>query len=462
MSDIVDTVVHSIDRLRSELPGLLEQDDRVQLLRIIRDEHPSDIAEALDALEIDQIVRVFQTLLLADAELCSEILIELDPSVIPRLYNALNQQEWTWIFRELSDDDAVYVLELFPEEARDLLVARMTRKDKQEVLDLMTYPEDTAGRMMTNEFLAIDQNATVEEVTTLIRGSLDFDQTNLFFVYVTHQDKLVGMVSLRQLLLNQPTTRLKSFMRTDLNPVLVDTDQEEVAEFFSRYDEVNIPVVDHHGHVLGIITVDDVIDVINEESEEDLFKGIGSSDEELYVKDDVWKIVRLRLPWILASFFGSLLVVFVMRVTEGGFGLKAAFFFAFVPMISAMGGNVGVQSATIMARYLSTSHVNWPEARKSTFRELRVGLALGLICGSLIGLLAWYWRGPILMLTILLAMVCTMTVSATTGTIIPVALKRLGFDPAISTGPFVTSLNDLVAICVYFSIIYSFRVPLGI
>ncbi len=462
MSETQEAVIHAIGRLRDELPNLLERDDRVQLLRVISGEHPSDVAEALDTFEEHQIAQIFRIVLLADADLCSEILIELDPAIISHLYPALNQQEWAWIFKELSDDDAVFVLDLFPPEARDLLVARMARKDKQEVLELLTYPEETAGRMMTNEFLEVDQELTVGDVTRLIRSSLDFDQTNLFFVYVTHEQKLVGMVSLRQLLLNKPRTKLKSFMRRDFNSVLVDTDQEQVADMVSRYDEVNVPVVDAQGHILGIITVDDVIDVINEESEEDFFKGIGSSDEELVFKDSVSKIVRLRLPWILASFFGSLLVVMVMRFTEAGFGDKAAFFFIFVPMISAMGGNVGVQSATIMARYLSNSHVPWHEARKSTIREMRVGLSLGIICGSLIGLVAWYWGGPYLLITILLAMICTMTVSATTGTIIPVALKKLGFDPAISTGPFVTSLNDLVAICVYFSIIYSFRGVLGV
>ncbi|MCB1049347.1 MAG: magnesium transporter [Acidobacteria bacterium] len=455
--------VHPIEALRQALTEAYGQSDRLGLLRILAGHHPSDTAEALFGTDPSLLIEVFRSLLLTDAVLCADILVELDPAQISQLYPNLTPKEWAWIFKELSDDDAVFILDYFPDGARDHLVARMPAEDKVEVLELMTYPEGTAGRIMTSEFVALEKGATVEQAIAAVRNRREFDQTNLFFVYVLDQGKLIGHVSLRQLLLNSPKIKLQDIMRTDTPHVLVDTDQEEVADLVSRYDKVVVPVVDHQDRLLGIITVDDVIDIINEESEEDLYKAIGSSDEELVVKDRVRKIVQLRLPWIMASFFGSLMVVFLLKFTEGGvLGANAAFFFVFVPMICAMGGNVGVQSSTIMARNLSLSYVDWQEARRATLRELKVGVSLGMICGTLIGMVAWFWGGPVMLIIILLAMVCTMGVAATTGTLIPVALKKFGIDPAIATGPFVTSFNDLVANCVYFSIIFIFRFQLGI
>lgn len=455
--------VHPVEGLRQSLREAFQQADRLSLLRLLAANHPSDCAEALFGLDIELLAEAFRSLLLTDAPRCAEILIELDPAQVAEIYPFLTPKEWAWVFKELSDDEIVYVLDIFPQAAREHLFARMPARDKTEVLELMTYPEGTAGRIMTSEYVALEKEASVEQAVAAVRSRRDIDQTNLFFVYVLEQGRLIGHVSLRQLLLNGTKVRLQDIMRTDTPRVHVETDQAEVAEIVSRYDKVVVPVTDGENRLLGIITVDDVIDIINEESEEDLYKAIGSSDEEVVFKDHVFQIVRLRLPWILASFFGSLMVVFLLKFTEGSsLGASAAFFFVFVPLICAMGGNVGIQSSTIMARNLSLSFVDWQEARRCTARELKVGLTLGLICGLLIGGIAWYWRGPAMLLVIMLAILTTMGLAATTGTMIPVALKKLGFDPAIATGPFVTSFNDLVANCVYFAIIFSFRHQLGL
>ena len=443
--------------LKATLGEVIEKKDNIELLRLVQEEHPAEIAEALDSLELEALVPAFRTILLSDVSVCAEILIEMDPSTISQLYPYLSIQEWSWLFNEHSDDDAVYILELFPEEARTRLVARMPVKDKEDVLELMTYPEDTAGRIMTNEYLAMDEEATVAQAIERVRKAKEIDPTNLFFIYVTKENRLVGMVSLRKLLLHDQKTKLKKIMRTDVSPIDVHLDQEEVAEIVSKRDEVSVPVVNKEGHVLGIITVDDVIDVINEESEEDLYRQIGSSDQELLAGDNTRKIVVLRLPWIMASFFGSFLVALIMKFTERDiFGDAAAQVFVFVPMICAMGGNVGVQSSTIMARFLSTANVDWSEARRTTFKEAKVGLSLGLVCGLLIGGISYFWGGLGMTVTVLAAMVCAMTTAAATGTVIPIAMKKLGFDPALATGPFVTSFNDFVATCVYFTIAFLF------
>lgn len=443
------------ETLLEQISHALELEDQHRLMDVIRDAHHSDVAEALDALSIEDLTQVARHVFHSDVAYCAEMLIDMSASSVAQLYPSFSTREWALILRELSDDDVVYLLEIFPEEAQAPLVQLMTREDKQDVLQMMNYPEDSAGRIMTSEFLAVDHDETVETVTEKVRHAKDLDPINLMFVYVTQDDKLIGMVSLRQLLLNKKATKVSQIMREDMTPIDVNMDQEDVAEIVSKHDDVTVPVIDGEGHILGIITVDDVIDVINEESEEDLYRHIGSSEEEARFRDDTFKVVLLRLPWILASFFGSLMVVFIMRFTEKDiFGEEAAQIFTFVPMICAMGGNVGVQSSTIMARFLSTTTMDWAEARRSTMKEAKIGLTLGLICGLMIGMISAFWGGLSLLITVLAAMICTLTAAAITGTIIPVTMKRRGFDPALATGPFVTSFNDFIAVCVYFSIVY--------
>ncbi len=443
--------------LREQMEAALDRGDHAALLALIRDEHPGNVADALEYIDFDRMTAIFKALQERDASIAAAVLIELDEAVISELYPRLTLQQWSQIVHELSDDDVVHILELFPEEAQQRLVAKMTVQDKEDVLELMTYPENTAGRIMTNEFLAIDGDETVASATEKVRNQKDLDPMNLFFVFVTEHDRLVGMVSLRRLLINQPETKIKGLMRTDVISVDVNMDQEEVAEIVTKHDEITVPVVDDENRILGIITVDDVIDVINEESDEDIYKLVGSSEKELLAGDRTFRIVRLRLPWILASFLGSLLVASLMKFTEDDvFGSMAGKIFIFVPMICAMGGNVGVQSATIMARLLSSTHIDWNEARRSTFKEARVGLTLGLVCGGLIGGIAWIWGGPVMLITVMASMICAMTTAAITGTVIPIGMKRLGFDPALATGPFVTSFNDVVATCVYFLTVFVF------
>ncbi len=446
------------DLLRRNLERILASGNKLRLLHVLHDEYAANVAEVLDSMDADRTVELFRILIISDVELCAEILVELEPATISLLYEHLSIQEWAWVFRELSDDDVVWILEFFPEEVRPLLVDRMPREDKEDILELMTYPEESAGRIMTNEFIAMDGENTVSAATERVRSERELDPMNLFFIYVTEQDRLVGMVSLRMLLLGKKQALLKDIMRTDVVPVDVNADQEEVAELVRRHDEVTVPVVDSEGHILGIITMDDIIDVIDEESDEDLYRIIGSSDEELLVAGKTMKIVGLRLPWIIASFFGSLMVAMVMKYSESDlFGRDAAKIFIFVPMICAMGGNVGVQSATIMARLLSASNPNWREARRSAVKEARVGMTLGVICGTLIGVVAYFLAGGLgMLITVMSAMISAMTTAAVTGTLIPILMKKIGFDPALATGPFVTSFNDLVATIVYFSIAFLF------
>ena len=447
--------------LTATIQKLLHRGAMSNIQRILDKTHSADIASVLQNFSDLEAYEIFK--LEPDAATRAEILSYLDNEFQKKMLERSSTEETTQLVNLMDSDDAADLLANLPEAETQSILDSLEVEDSSEVVDLMTYPEDSAGGIMSSDYTEFTEETTVEQVIQALQSD-ELENKITFYIYVLNSTgHLVGVVSLKQLLLSKKSATLKQLMHPSVISVKVDTDQEEVAQTVERYDFLSIPVVDENNKLVGVITVDDVIDIINEESEEDLYKAIGSSDEELVVKDRVRKIVQLRLPWIMASFFGSLMVVFLLKFTEGGvLGANAAFFFVFVPMICAMGGNVGVQSSTIMARNLSLSYVDWQEARRATLRELKVGVSLGMICGTLIGMVAWFWGGPVMLIIILLAMVCTMGVAATTGTLIPVALKKFGIDPAIATGPFVTSFNDLVANCVYFSIIFIFRFQLGI
>lgn len=455
MNDIIQSHTASVENLRLTIEDLLERKDKIHLLSFISEQRPADVADAIEMMPMEQVGPLFKSMLLGDVTVCAEVLIEMEESKIAELYEPLTLQEWAWLFAELSDDDVVAILELFPPEASEVLVGKLPEEDQDDILELMTFPEESAGRFMTNEYLSMEDGETVASAVEKVRSTRELDITNLFQIFVTRNGKLVGLVTLRQLLLAKRQETLGKIMKTDVIAVPANMDQEEVAELFRKHDEVTVPVLDDKGQILGIITVDDVIDVIDEESEEDIFALIGTSDEERLAGNDISKIVGLRLPWIFASFCGSMLVAWLMSVAEKDLFENAARLFIFVPLVCAMGGNVGVQSATIMARLLSSSDPDWSEARRATLKEARVGLNLGAICGLAVGGFAWIWQGREMMITVMLAMIAAMTTAATTGTVIPVFMKKMGFDPALATGPFVTSFNDVVATLVYFTIAFN-------
>jgi magnesium transporter len=273
----------------------------------------------------------------------------------------------------------------------------------------------------------------------------------VFYVYVTDDyNHLVGVLSLRQLLTVPPSALLKDIMTTDVISVRTDIDQEEVAQLVAKYNILAIPVVDEGNKLMGIITVDDVIDVMREEATEDIYKMAGSSDEELLYGYKSFKIARLRLPWLITNLFGGVITGYLMwqfKVT-----LKEVIaLISFIPVITGMGGNVGGQSATIVVRGFATGRIDVNTMRQVFLKELRVGLIMGVVCGFTIGVVAFGWHhNPYLGLVVGLAMVTAMTVAAAMGVLAPAFFKKLGVDPAIASTPFVQTANDITGILIYF------------
>jgi magnesium transporter len=273
----------------------------------------------------------------------------------------------------------------------------------------------------------------------------------VFYVYVINdQQQLVGVLSLRQLLTVTPDTPLRDIMTTEVISVGTGMDQEEVAQQVARYNLLAVPVVDDNNRLVGIVTVDDVIDVLREEATEDIYKMAGTSEEELLYGDRSLKIARLRLPWLITSLFGGVATGYLMWLFKATIEQIIALV-TFVPVITGMGGNVGGQSSTIVVRGFATGRIDFSTLRQVFFKELRVGLIMGLVCGVVVGLVALMWHhNPYLGVVVGLAMIAAMVVAASMGVLAPSFFKKIGIDPAIASSPFVQTANDISGILIYF------------
>jgi magnesium transporter len=418
------------------------------LSNLLSKSHPADVAHLFHDLERREQQVLFE--LVTDPELSATVLSELDPEVSAQLLENLNKQEIVTILDKMANDDAVDVIQSFPEELAEEILQLMEDEDSQEIEQLLQYEEDTAGGIMSTEIFSLSEEITVREAIDAIHQVEHVEM--VFYLYVTDaHNHLVGVLSLRQLLTVSPSKKLGEIMVRDVISVRTDVDQEEVARIVEKYNILAIPVVNETNKLMGVITVDDIIDVIRAEATEDIYKMAGASDEELLLGYRSFKIARLRLPWLLTNLLGGVATGFLMwkfKVT-----LEAVIaLITFIPVITGMGGNVGAQSATIVVRGFATGRIDFSSIRRVIYRELRVGIIMGVVCGCVIGVIAFAWHGnPYLGLVVGMAMIAAITVAAAMGVIAPAFFKRIGVDPAIAAAPFVQTANDITGILIYFS-----------
>jgi len=413
--------------------------------------HPADVVEALRTVDLDQWPRLLR--LVSDDVERAETVAILEEDERSQLLDLLPADEIGVLIKNLDSDDATDVLEdLEPAEQKEALQA-LPAEERAVVEELLRYDPDTAGGIMQFERAQVRRSQTVDDAVARVRELVEQD-TQVYSVYVVDdQDRLVGVVEIAALLLNRRDRVIGEIVVAPVAKVLPDLDQEQVARLFKKYGMYSLPVVDKEGRMLGRILHDDVIDVVVEEAEEDALKQAGTSAEELLYRDRVLAIARVRLPWLIVTLCGSLVSAKLIHLFSGV--LDAAIILAaFVPVVTAMGGNVGSQSATILTRGLATGRVDMSDMGTVVFREFRVGLVMGVICGGVVGGVAslLFSDGKhVLGLVVFAAMVAAMTVAATVGSLAPAVMKRFGIDPAIASGPFVTTANDCIGIVIYLS-----------
>ncbi len=441
------------DLIGDTLRRFVRRGARPHISKLLGKTRPEDVALHFPRLTPTEQMEVFRILIDDHLETAGEVLIELDSPIQQELLEALSTQDIARVLDEMSVDDAVSLVDSLPDDLRDKLVDIVDRKDLSEVQEHLTYGDDTAGRIMDTDLLAMSQDTTVAETISYIQevGELD----NVFYLYVVDPDHhLVGVTSLRQLLLSAPERTLGDIMAKSLIKVNTDTDQEDVAQLAARYNLLAIPVTDESNHLVGIVTLDDIIDVIEDEATEDFFKMVGTSDDELVYQDRSFKVAGIRLPWLLFNLTGLVLAGVLINFFEVTLK-EALFLFAFVPAIMGMGGNIGSQTSTIAVRGLATGRIVIGEESVKQFlwQQIKVGTILGVICSSIVGLGAMFWQAsPVYGVVVGVSLFVAVMFASVFGVLIPIVFEKLGVDPAVAAGPLVTTSNDITGVVIYFGL----------
>lgn len=428
------------------------------LLKLIDKTHPADLAWIFRHLNKVERNNIFS--IIAQTGLIGEFLSELDDAIMTDLVRDLSPQYLADVIADMPPDDAVDILETIPEELASEIRTHMEQKDREEVEGLLQYHPESAGGLMSTDFMSLDEDITVGEAISSIQQKSE-EMEMVFYLYITHGDgKLAGVISLRELLMNSPNRLLKEIMNPNVISVTTDTTQGEVAHVVSQYNILAVPVVDTSYNLVGIVTVDDIIDVIREEATEEFLQMAGAGKDREILLKSTFENAMLRAPWLFASWIGGVMAMVIIGSFEQELS-KVLALASFIPIVMGMGGNIATQSSTIIVRGMATGRVNMNELLRVIFKEMRVGILLGFVYGIFLGILSsiLHQEPRFLGLVVGFSIFTTMAMSATLGTVIPLVLKRFNFDAAIATGPFVTTAIDIVGVLMYF---YTAKLVLGL
>ncbi|MFO7646337.1 MAG: magnesium transporter [Desulfosarcina sp.] len=428
---------------------LLRRGASSRLNKIVNKTHGADLSILFRSLPLPDQRLLFD--MIEDVEHKGILLSELDEDLLVQLIGGMDLDAVAAVLEAMANDDVADLLSQLPEETTNNLLKRMHKEGSDEVEGLMRFPDDTAGGIMNPDFIALNQEITAKEAIERIQKEFADVEMPFYLYAVDEYGKLVGVCSLRQLVVVKPHTPLKTFMTTDVLSVQTHMDQEEVAKLVARYDILAVPVVDDGHRLVGIVTVDDVIDIFREEATEDILKMAGVGEEFVETKS-ILKSTRIRLPWLFASCLGGLFAFFVIGQFEESLQ-KVAYLAAFIPVIMGMGGNIGTQTSTIVVRGLATGRIHTRDLWSVVCKELTIGVVLGLTYGLLVGSVAQLAYSTLMLaIAVCLAVISSMTIATLVGSGVPMLLARINIDPAVATGPFVTTAIDIISVYFYFAI----------
>jgi magnesium transporter len=440
--------MEDLDRqeILQDVSYLIEAKQAPKLRAIMLGAHPADIADLLVHMDGEHRRYLFEAL---DRRTAADVILEVDESTRRELAATWNESQLAGLVREMNSDDAAdFISELSPETAAQIL-KQIEPKESADVRQLLAHEEDTAGGIMALELVAVAQDRTVEEAINEIRKKADEIET-INHVYILDNNRcLVGTVHLKQLILAEPYTLLSDIMNRDVISVQVGTDQEEVAKLARKYDLLSVPVIDAQGRLVGRITYDDIVDVMQEEAAEDLARAAGVDQAEEPREGSIFRICRLRLPWLIIGLFGEILAAAVLTNFSSALDKVITLVF-FIPIITAMGGNAGIQASAIVVRGLATGEIQFSDTLRRLNKEFRIAMLNGLLCGLIIFLVVTIgWKNPSIGLLIATSLMVVIMSASIVGGTVPLALKRFNVDPAIAIGPFITISNDILGLLIY-------------
>jgi magnesium transporter len=450
MSNIKDNILFhlknkDVDSLKKELATI----ENVDILYIIKELKQEEQAIVYRLLAKETALFVFE---------------QLDTTFQQKLLNSFTDEKAIEVFSELEPDDCVKLLEELPATVAKKLIDSLSFEDRQAINILLGYEVETAGRVMTTKYVALKRDEVADDALNKIKR-IAKDKETIYTLYVTDNTrKLEGVLSLADLLMAEPNTKIEDIMNKKVIKVYTNTDQEEVAKILKEFDFLAIPVVDKEDLLVGIVTIDDAIDILQEEAVEDMFNKAGLSDitrteasrSDLLINGTILQNWKVRVPFLVITLIGGLLAGIVIQ----GFSdtLEAiAVVAVFIPLIMDMGGNVGTQSSTIFARALVMGHIKLETIGKHLLKELRIGFSIGALVGIVSGVIAAIWQGmPELGLAVGLALAITMSLSTLLGFLVPYILVRLNLDQATGADPIITSIKDVTGLLIYFVLVNIF------
>ena len=439
---------------------LTEDQMTLQIIKVLKEGKKKEFQAILDELQPYDIARIFEGLpekhhtrflLLLDSEQIAELIQEVEKVHQLKILSKLGIEKSGHVMDLMDNDDLASLLEdLSPGKIEELL-SGMKQEESKIGQNIMNYPPETAGRIMTNRFVWIPQHYSVRESVEKLKIFAEFSETINYLYVIDNDKKLVGVVSYRDLIINDESEKIQDIMYSRVISVSADEDQEEVARVIERYDFLAIPVVEKNNELLGIVTVDDIIDVVIKEANEDIEK-LSASGKAIDFDTKAHVAAYRRLPWLILLLFIGLVSGTIISGFEETLSKVVALAF-FMPMIAGMTGNTGTQSLAVVVRGLITSDTDKGVVTRLIIRELKVGLIIGITCGILISIIAYVWQGnPVLGLVVGSSLVMTLIIGTLAGTIIPLILYKFNIDPAVASGPLITTLNDILSLLIYFGI----------
>jgi len=430
-----------------KLKEAISENDNALLTAQLTELYEVDIASILNRLDLEESIYLYN---LIEEDLKANVLLELDEDKREAILSTFSTKEIAEQLDNMDSDDAADVINELPEEIQDEVLSQIEDIEQaSDIADLMSYEEGTAGSLMAKELISVYAHETVSACIDEIRRQTDNVET-MYAVYVVDMnDKLIGMLSLKKLIISHPLAKVEEIFDADIISCKTSSSSEEVAELIQKYDLVVLPVVDQLGRLVGRITIDDVVDVMREEAEKDIQRMSGITDD-VDSNDTLWRLSRARIPWLLVGMCGGIIGSRIIGSYENQIQLRPEMAF-FIPLIGAMGGNVGVQSSAIIVQGLANNTLITDKIAPKLLKELGVGLINGLICSTLIlGYNLLINESWALAATVSLALMTVILCASFLGTFVPLMMNRFKVNPALATGPFVTTLNDIIGISIYF------------